>query len=89
MGADGVSALLARGAERRHTHATLMNLGSSRSHLVLTVHVALLEKLSPHLRREAYAPGELIDKITILEIKSQRLADPSRRFNVTTFADMS
>ena len=40
-GADGVSALLARGAARRHTHATLMNLGSSRSHLVLTVHAAL------------------------------------------------
>ncbi|SFI98580.1 DUF6165 family protein [Albimonas pacifica] len=30
------------------------------------------------------SPGELIDKITILEIKSQRLSDPSRRFNVTT-----
>ena len=30
------------------------------------------------------SPGELIDKITILEIKARRLADPSRRFNVTT-----
>ncbi|WP_339950984.1 DUF6165 family protein [uncultured Albimonas sp.] len=30
------------------------------------------------------SPGELIDKITILEIKAQRLSDPSRRFNVTT-----
>ncbi|MDF2234554.1 DUF6165 family protein [Albimonas sp. CAU 1670] len=30
------------------------------------------------------SPGELIDKITILEIKCERIADPSRRFNVTT-----
>ena len=28
------------------------------------------------------SPGELIDKITILEIKSARLKDPAKRFNV-------
>jgi len=28
------------------------------------------------------APGELIDKITILEIKAERIADPAKRENV-------
>ena len=28
------------------------------------------------------APGELIDKITILEIKAERIADPAKRANV-------
>lgn len=28
------------------------------------------------------APGELIDKITILEIKAERIADPAKRNNV-------
>ena len=31
-------ALLATGGARRHTHGTLMNAQSSRSHLVLTLH---------------------------------------------------
>lgn len=30
------------------------------------------------------SPGELIDKITILEIKARRLSDPGQKFNVTT-----
>ncbi|MCC7168394.1 MAG: hypothetical protein IT565_12580 [Rhodospirillales bacterium] len=30
------------------------------------------------------APGELIDKIAILEIKMKRIADPAKRANVTT-----
>jgi tetratricopeptide (TPR) repeat protein len=30
------------------------------------------------------APGELIDKITILQIKADRIADPDKRRNVTT-----
>jgi post-segregation antitoxin (ccd killing protein) len=30
------------------------------------------------------APGELIDKITILEIKAERIADPARLANVRT-----
>lgn len=30
------------------------------------------------------SPGELVDKITILELKAERLSDPSARFNVTT-----
>lgn len=30
------------------------------------------------------APGELIDKITILEIKSQHISDPEKLRNVTT-----
>jgi hypothetical protein len=30
------------------------------------------------------SPGELIDKITILEIKSQRMTDPAKRHNVRT-----
>jgi hypothetical protein len=30
------------------------------------------------------SPGELIDKITILEIKRERLTDPARRVNVDT-----
>jgi hypothetical protein len=30
------------------------------------------------------SPGELIDKITILEIKSQRMADPAKLQNVRT-----
>jgi plasmid replication initiation protein len=30
------------------------------------------------------APGELIDKITILEIKSERIADPAKLANVRT-----
>jgi hypothetical protein len=30
------------------------------------------------------SPGELIDKITILEIKSQRIADPAKLHNVRT-----
>lgn len=34
------------------------------------------------------APGELIDKITILEIKAERIADPSRRANVTHELDL-
>ena len=29
------------------------------------------------------APGELIDKITILEIKAERIAEPGKRANVT------
>ena len=28
------------------------------------------------------APGELIDKITILEIKAERIGDPAKRANV-------
>ena len=30
------------------------------------------------------SPGELIDKITILEIKARRLSDPGQKFNVST-----
>jgi hypothetical protein len=30
------------------------------------------------------APGELLDKLTILEIKSERIADPHKRENVRT-----
>jgi len=30
------------------------------------------------------SPGELIDKITILELKSQRMADPAKLHNVRT-----
>ena len=30
------------------------------------------------------SPGELIDKITILEIKSQRMSDPAKLHNVRT-----
>jgi hypothetical protein len=30
----------------------------------------------------AVSPGELIDKITILEIKSERIADPAKLANV-------
>jgi Tetratricopeptide repeat len=33
------------------------------------------------------APGELIDKITILEIKSERITDPDKRHNVRTELD--
>jgi len=32
----------------------------------------------------AVSPAELIDKITILEIKAERLADPVKRSNVRT-----
>jgi hypothetical protein len=32
--------------------------------------------------------GELIDKITILEIKSERIGDPAKRANVRTELDM-
>jgi len=32
--------------------------------------------------RVEIAPGELIDKITILEIKAERIADPAKRANV-------
>jgi hypothetical protein len=39
--ASAVDNLLAEAAKRRHTHATLMNAESSRSHLVLTVHVTM------------------------------------------------
>lgn len=34
------------------------------------------------------APGELIDKITVLEIKSERISDPSRLKNVQTELDI-
>jgi hypothetical protein len=30
------------------------------------------------------SPGEVIDKITILEIKQERISDPNKRTNVTT-----
>lgn len=33
------------------------------------------------------APGELIDKITILEIKTERIADPAKLANVRTELD--
>ena len=39
--AEAIGRLLAEGQERRHTHATLMNAGSSRSHLILTLHAHL------------------------------------------------
>ena len=35
-----VEALLVSGSARRHTHGTLMNASSSRSHLVLTLYVS-------------------------------------------------
>ena len=34
------------------------------------------------------SPGELLDKITILQIKSERIADPSKVANVRTELDM-
>ena len=37
--AEEVATLLAEGSKRRHTHGTLMNACSSRSHLVLTINV--------------------------------------------------
>lgn len=36
-----IDAMLHAGASRRHTHATLMNATSSRSHMVLTLYVTL------------------------------------------------
>jgi kinesin family protein C2/C3 len=39
--ASEVSGMLHLGSKRRHTHATLMNAGSSRSHLVLTLHATM------------------------------------------------
>ena len=39
--AESVDELLRSSASRRHTHATLMNAGSSRSHLVLTLHAVM------------------------------------------------
>ena len=66
-GAAGVCALLALGAKRRHTHATLMNEGSSRSHLVLTLH-ALLRSEPDGLERRGklhlvdLAGSERVDK---------------------------
>ena len=38
---EAVAEHLTAAGKRRHTHATLMNAASSRSHLVLTVHVTL------------------------------------------------
>ncbi|MEC9434101.1 MAG: DUF6165 family protein [Pseudomonadota bacterium] len=37
--------------------------------------------------RVEISPGELIDKITILEIKARRLTDPGQRFNVAAELD--
>jgi hypothetical protein len=34
------------------------------------------------------SPGELVDKITILEIKSQRMTDPTKLANVRTELDL-
>ena len=34
------------------------------------------------------SPGELLDKITILQIKAERIADPARVANVNTELDM-
>ena len=34
------------------------------------------------------SPGELLDKITILQIKSERIADPAKVANVTTELEM-
>jgi hypothetical protein len=34
------------------------------------------------------SPGELVDKITILEIKSQRMKDPTKLVNVRTELDL-
>ena len=34
------------------------------------------------------APGELLDKITILQIKAERIADPAKVANVTTELNM-
>ena len=38
--ASCVERLMATGSAKRHTHATLMNAGSSRSHLVLTIYTS-------------------------------------------------
>ena len=40
-GGARVDELMRSGAARRHTHATLMNAESSRSHLVLSLHVSV------------------------------------------------
>ena len=47
-------------------------------------------KLSPAAGsvRIAVSPGELIDKITILEIKADRIAEPARRANVRHELDL-
>jgi hypothetical protein len=43
----------------------------------------MFTKRSPSLRVDApISPGELIDKITILEIKSERIADPDKAANI-------
>jgi len=34
------------------------------------------------------SPGELLDKITILQIKSERIADPAKLVNIRTELDM-
>ncbi len=38
--------------------------------------------------RVPISPGELLDKITILQIKSERIADPAKVANVTTELEM-
>lgn len=47
-------------------------------------------KLSPAVGsvRIAVSPGELIDRITILEIKADRIAEPARRANVRHELDL-
>ena len=61
-----------------------------------TVFAAMARELARLLKQPAacvsipieIAPGELIDKITILEIKRDRIADPVKLANVTTELDL-
>ena len=39
-------------------------------------------KMTPESITVEISPGELIDKITILEIKSERIADPAKLLNI-------
>jgi hypothetical protein len=59
-----VCELLALGSMRRHTHATLMNEGSSRSHLVLTLHAVLRSEPDGLERRGAATTRRLILALT-------------------------